>query len=282
MIRILSPSGFSTKFERSLTSTRYFPLVRFTRTTMSFSTTTTSSKDTKTVSVSVVGVGLVGSEFVRQLQALPSPHPFRLISLSSSKATVFNADGIPSSTDWRALLRASASSTTTTATTNKDKDHVADLQRQLPTLVRADNAVVFVDNTASVSVAETYPALLRAGVHVVTPNKKAFSGSQDLYDRIVAASREGGAKFLHEATVGAGLPVISTLKDLVGTGDKVRKYIMYVCVYVCTPMRLCGRPDRRPMLRWLNDIACRSRSRSFLFPSTSSLSLVFGLWTNLI
>src|SRR6266576_3146521 len=156
MVRILSPSGLSTRFERSLTSTRYFPLVRFTRTTMSKSFST--SKDPKTVSVSVVGVGLVGSEFIRQLQALPSPHPFRLISLSSSKATLFNADGIPPSTDWRALLRASSSTT--------KQDHVADLQRQLSTLVRADNAVVFVDNTASVSVAETYPALLRAGVHV--------------------------------------------------------------------------------------------------------------------
>ena len=188
---------------------------------MSFST----SKGPKTVSVSVVGVGLVGSEFVRQLQALPSPHPFRLISLSSSKTTVFNADGIPPSADWRALLRASS-------TTTAKEDHVADLQRQLPTLVRADNAVVFVDNTASVSVAETYPALLRAGVHVVTPNKKAFSGSQNLYDQIVAASREGGAKFLHEATVGAGLPVLSTLKDLVGTGDKVCSTCMYAFVRV--------------------------------------------------
>jgi homoserine dehydrogenase len=80
---------------------------------------------------------------------------------------------------------------------------------------------VLVDNTSAPSVAEAYPALLRAGVHVVTPNKKAFSGSQALYEQIVAASRESGAKFLHESTVGAGLPVISTLKDLVATGDKV-------------------------------------------------------------
>jgi homoserine dehydrogenase len=192
---------------------------------MSFST----SKVPKTVSVSVVGVGLVGSEFIRQLQALPSPHPFRLISLSSSKTTVFNADGIPFSTDLRALPR---------DTNTIKRDHVADLQRQLPTLVRADNAVVFVDNTASVSVAETYPALLRAGVHVVTPNKKAFSGSQNLYDQIVAASREGGATFLHESTVGAGLPVLSTLKDLVATGDKVRKLHAYV--YVCVRLCVCA------------------------------------------
>jgi homoserine dehydrogenase len=220
---------------------------------MSFST----SKYPKTVSVSVVGVGLVGSEFVRQLQALPSPHPFRLISLSSSKTTLFNADGIPPSTDWRALLR--ASSTTT------KQDHVADLQRQLPTLVRADNAVVFVDNTASASVAETYPALLRAGVHVITPNKKAFSGSQNLYDQIVAASREGGAKFLHEATVGAGLPVLSTLKDLVGTGDKVRSICMYACMCMCTPTHLCGRTDRVMLTRIIDTFF-------YLFPSSSSLS----------
>jgi len=181
------------------------------------SSSSSSSKNPKTIAVAVVGVGGVGSEFVRQLQALPSPHPFRLISLSSSKTTVFDADGIPPSADWRALLLRASSTTT-------KEDHVADLRRRLPTLVRDDNAVVFVDNTASASVAETYPALLRAGVHVVTPNKKAFSGSQTLYDQIVAASREGGAKFLHEATVGAGLPVLSTLKDLVATGDKVRTY----------------------------------------------------------
>jgi homoserine dehydrogenase len=224
---------------------------------MSFST---SKGPQKTISVSVVGVGLVGSEFIRQLQALPSPHPFRLISLSSSKTTVFNADGIPPSTDWRALLRSSS-------TTTKNEDHVADLQRQLPTLVRPDNAVVFVDNTASVSVAETYPALLRGGVHVITPNKKAFSGSQKLYDQIVDASREGGAKFLHEATVGAGLPVISTLKDLVGTGDKVRSTCM--CVRPCD-----GWPHPR-----CNMISRASRDAFFsLFPSSYlSLASGFGL-----
>ncbi len=166
----------------------------------------------RTVSVAVVGVGLVGSEFVRQLQALPPPHPFRLISLSSSKTAVYDPNGIPSTADWRTLLRASSSAPAPSP---------SDLAHTLGQLVRSDNAVVLVDNTSAPSVAETYPALLRAGVHVVTPNKKAFSGAQALYDQIVAASRESGAKFLHESTVGAGLPVISTLKDLVATGDKV-------------------------------------------------------------
>ena len=161
--------------------------------------------------VAVVGVGLVGSEFVHQLQALPPPHPFRLISLSSSKTAVYDPSGISPTADWRTLLRASSAPVPSPS----------DFAQTLGLLVRSDNAVVLVDNTSAVSVAESYPALLRAGVHVVTPNKKAFSGAQTLYDEIVAASRESGAKFLHESTVGAGLPVISTLKDLVATGDKV-------------------------------------------------------------
>jgi homoserine dehydrogenase len=179
----------------------------------------------KTVSVAVVGVGLVGSEFVRQLQALPLPNPFRLVSLSSSKTTVFDPNGIPPSADWRALLRASLPSPSAPSATDSD------LPRTLAPLVRSDNAVVLVDNTAAASVAGTYPALLRAGIHVVTPNKKAFSGPQTLYDQIVAASRESGARFLHEATVGAGLPVLSTLKDLVATGDKVNA--LFPCFSFC-------------------------------------------------
>ena len=228
----------SKRFERSITSSiyriaarsgsssgsGYFFLrsIRNNNNNNKYHTGMSSTQSSRTVAVAVLGVGLVGSEFVRQLQALPPPHPFRLISLSSSKATVFNADGIPPSADWRALLRASASSSGVSS--SPPAGRLADLTRTLAGLVRADNAVVLVDNTSSEDVAGAYPALLRAGVHVVTPNKKALSGSQALYDQIVSASLESGAKFLHESTVGAGLPVISTLKDLVATGDKVRAY----------------------------------------------------------
>ena len=194
----------------------------------------------KTVSVAVVGVGLVGSEFVRQLQALPPPNPFRLISLASSKQSVFDPNGIPPSADWRALLRASAPASSANAAGAGSSSSPGEYYpRTLAPLVRDDNAVVFVDNTASASVAETYPALLRAGVHVVTPNKKAFSGSQTLYDQIVAASRESGARFLHEATVGAGLPVLSTLKDLVATGDKVMPMLPSPPFFLCALPCVC-------------------------------------------
>lgn len=79
------------------------------------------------------------------------------------------------------------------------------------------------DNTSSEDVAESYPSFLRRGINIVTPNKKAFSGSYELWQDIVTAAEKSGAKVLHESSVGAGLPVISTLKDLVATGDKVKR-----------------------------------------------------------
>ena len=91
-------------------------------------------------------------------------------------------------------------------------------------LSKAPGPAVLVDNTSSEDVAEAYPALLARGVHVVTPNKKGFSGSYDLWRQIFAgAERPGRGLVYHESTVGAGLPIISTLNELVETGDEVQK-----------------------------------------------------------
>lgn len=90
-------------------------------------------------------------------------------------------------------------------------------------LAAAPSKVVLVDNTSSQDVAEAYPLALSKGISVVTPNKKAFSGSYQLWQDIFNAANSSGAKVYHESSVGAGLPVISTLKDLIDTGDKVTK-----------------------------------------------------------
>lgn len=88
----------------------------------------------------------------------------------------------------------------------------------------APGPVVLVDNTSNQNVAEAYPMFLREGISVVTPNKKAFSGSYPLWEDIFTASagKRGGMVY-HESSVGAGLPVISTLNDLVQTGDEVHR-----------------------------------------------------------
>jgi bifunctional aspartokinase / homoserine dehydrogenase 1 len=80
---------------------------------------------------------------------------------------------------------------------------------------------VIVDCTASVDVGNCYAAWLRRGIHVVTPNKKANSGSMPYYRELREAGRAAGTHYLYEATVGAGLPVIQTLRDLRQTGDEI-------------------------------------------------------------
>ncbi len=97
------------------------------------------------------------------------------------------------------------------------------LPRLADYLVAAPSKVILVDNTSSQDVADTYPLFLSRGISIVTPNKKAFSGSYKLWQDIFTAAATSGAKVYHESSVGAGLPVISTLKDLVETGDEVTK-----------------------------------------------------------
>ena len=82
---------------------------------------------------------------------------------------------------------------------------------------------VIVDCTASAEVGKNYAAWLRRGIHVVTPNKKANSGTLTYYRELQNAGRASGTHYLYEATVGAGLPVIQTLRDLRQTGDEITR-----------------------------------------------------------
>lgn len=82
---------------------------------------------------------------------------------------------------------------------------------------------VLIDATASKERALQYKNFIEEGFHVITPNKKACSGPYSEYDAIFSSSHKTGKKFLYETTVGAGLPIITTLKDLRETGDKIEK-----------------------------------------------------------
>jgi len=79
----------------------------------------------------------------------------------------------------------------------------------------------FCDCTASGDIAASYERILQHSIPIVTPNKKANSGSLAYYKKLTAYARERGIPYLYETTVGAGLPVISTLRDLYLSGDRV-------------------------------------------------------------
>src|SRR5690606_12275526 len=91
--------------------------------------------------------------------------------------------------------------------------------------VHADHLphAIIIDCSASAAVAAQYPAWLASGIHIVTPNKKANSADLEFYARLLDAKKQGGAHYLYEATVGAGLPIIQTLRDLRDTGDKIQR-----------------------------------------------------------
>jgi bifunctional aspartokinase / homoserine dehydrogenase 1 len=82
---------------------------------------------------------------------------------------------------------------------------------------------VIVDCTASADVGMNYLAWLKRGIHIATPNKKANSGALPYYRALQEARRAAGTHYLYEATVGAGLPIIQTLRDLRETGDDITR-----------------------------------------------------------
>ncbi|KAI0120517.1 homoserine dehydrogenase-domain-containing protein [Hypoxylon sp. NC0597] len=168
---------------------------------------------TNKVFVAIIGAGGVGKCFLSQFEALSKRRPTPKLTLSyisTSKKAVFNPDY---SIDIENALQELAASTKAPLGLPQVADYLAG----------APSKVILVDNTSSQDVADSYPLFLSRGISIVTPNKKAFSGSYKLWQDIFTAAATSGAKVYHESSVGAGLPVISTLKDLVETGDEVTK-----------------------------------------------------------
>lgn len=98
----------------------------------------------------------------------------------------------------------------------------ANLTRFLQAAIDADGRRVVVDCTAGDEVPDWYVPLLEAGVAVVTANKRPFVAPEDRYRALWRAAERGRTMLCHETTVGAGLPVLHTLREMVDTGDRIR------------------------------------------------------------
>ncbi|MEO6952290.1 MAG: bifunctional aspartate kinase/homoserine dehydrogenase I [Polyangia bacterium] len=164
----------------------------------------------QTLSVGIIGIGNVGAALLRQLEAARA----RLLATHGLDLRI---SGIATSKQMLLL------------------DHAQD-DGALPAMLRAQGQVldldafvqhikpehlphaVLIDCTASDDPPSHYAAWLARGIHVLTANKQAGAGPLDRYERI-ARARRGIARFLYEATVGAGLPIVQTLRDLLDTGD---------------------------------------------------------------
>jgi aspartokinase/homoserine dehydrogenase 1 len=172
----------------------------------------------------LAGYGVVGRAFVAQIRAvapdllLDRGLDLRFVGIANSRACLVGSAGLSGAALEPSALEAALAEAAAAATASGGKPVLAAVLRE-----HCRPGSVFVDCTASAEVSALYPALLEAGVSVVAANKIANSGSLASWRALRDAARRGGARFLYGANVGAGLPVVSTLRDLVATGDRVSR-----------------------------------------------------------
>ena len=163
----------------------------------------------------ICGIGTVGGQLIDQIAAQKAKLmkdrnlKLNIVGIARSSKAIFDRDGIDLSS-YRDRLENEGMA----ISTEKLKDSIISMN--------IFNSV-FVDCTASPSVATLYKAFFEHGISVVTANKIAASSDYDNYLDLKDTARERGVKFLFETNVGAGLPIINTINDLVNSGDRIQK-----------------------------------------------------------
>jgi aspartokinase/homoserine dehydrogenase 1 len=168
----------------------------------------------KQVNLYVAGVGNVGSRLLSQLlqqQKYLQKNlrlSIRVVGIANSRKMLFNANGI-NLENWREVLQ------------EGERMNLDEFVNTITTKNLRNS--VFVDVTADKEVASHYAEILEKSVSIVACNKIAASSSYSYYEKLKNLAREYNVHFLFETNVGAGLPVIGTLNDLLLSGDKVTK-----------------------------------------------------------
>jgi aspartokinase/homoserine dehydrogenase 1 len=170
----------------------------------------------QTLSIGLIGPGHVGGtlldQMAKRLDSLVSEFgvDLRVRAIASSSTMVLDEHRIDLNS-WRTRLNSDDAGALAT-----DLDMLADYV-QTESVPHA----AIIDCTASADIAMRYGDWLSQGIHVITPNKKANSGNIEYYRALQGVARRADAHYFYETTVGAALPVIQTLRDLVQTGDQV-------------------------------------------------------------
>ncbi len=169
----------------------------------------------KTLHVYMVGVGLIGSTLIRQIKdnykkiLKESRVEIIVNGLSNSRKMLFSEEGIDIDNYKEAL---------------DNSNTKADLATFIDKVIDDNHPhTIFVDNTASKLIPEHYERLLENKIAISTPNKIALSSGLERYKQLKALSGAQNIPLNFETNVGAGLPVISTLKSLTSSGDKIKK-----------------------------------------------------------
>ncbi len=169
----------------------------------------------KTLNLFVVGTGLIGSTLIEQLKEFKQKVletkgiDLKLIGISNSRKMFFNENGIELN-HWEELLLQS--------------EETADPQIFVDKMIDLNLAnSIFIDNTASARIPDFYKQIINKSISIATPNKVASSASIESYHELKKLALIRNTRFLNETNVGAGLPVISTIKSLRNSGDTIEK-----------------------------------------------------------
>ena len=164
----------------------------------------------------VVGVGNVGGKLLEQIEKQKAylldklQLSIEVVGMANSKKMIFNEEGIDISADWKQNL------------IDNGEELNLDLFHEHVKEMNLSNSV-FVDNTANATIAGLYADYLKESIGVVTCNKIAASSEYSVYAELKRLSQEYNAPYLFETNVGAGLPIINTLNNLVQSGDQIIK-----------------------------------------------------------
>jgi bifunctional aspartokinase / homoserine dehydrogenase 1 len=207
---------------------------------------------TQVVRLFILGAGLVAGELVEQIRAqrprlLEQKVDVRVCGLARRAGMWLDMEGLDLEGDWRARLGAAARPLELTGL--RERIRQAEIV----------NAVL-VDATASEAVAAAYAPFLEAGIHVITPNKRANTASLEYYRELRRAANAGHARFLYETTVGAGLPLIDTLQNLLKCGDQLIRFegiLSGSCSFIAGHLG-----DGRPF----SEVVSEARERGFTEP----------------
>jgi len=169
--------------------------------------------DKKTIHVYLVGTGLIGNTLLNQVndqfQKLSEQNHLevKIVGVANSKKMLFDENGLALDGVVDRM---------------KEQGETMNLENYFQKMVSFNlPSSVFVDCTSSIEVADLYEKILDENISIVTPNKKANSGPLKNYQKLKEKAQKRGVRFLYETNVGAGLPVINTLNDLLLSGDKV-------------------------------------------------------------
>lgn len=171
--------------------------------------------ETKELHLFIVGVGLIGGTLLKQIREQAKflkekrGLEIKVVGLANTKKMVFDTNGIQLE-HWNTLLDASSETMDAAIFIGRMKE------------MNLSNTI-FVDTTADEKISSYYDNILDSSISISTPNKIATSSTFGQYQKLKGIAQKRGVKFLYETTVGAGLPVISTLNDLINSGDHIVK-----------------------------------------------------------